>query len=75
MGHSDRLELALDEIERMRTAQDAELGAAFSAFADLGGTSVRVEAEQLRQLSECANCSPCLARSTGNRLVIVLGRC
>ena len=75
MGQSDRLELALAEIERVRASQDEALQAAWVAFADLGHTTVHVEAEHLRHLSECADCSPCQRNSGANRLVIAPGRC
>ena len=75
MGQPDRLELALAELESIRTAQDAELDASFAPFADLGATIVEVDIEHLRRLSECSECTRCEPNVGLNRSLIAAGRC
>jgi len=75
MGQPDRLELALAELESVRTAQDAELDASFATFAGLGATMVDVDIEQLRRLSECSECTRCPSNVGLNRSLIGVGRC
>ena len=75
MGQPDRLELALAELETVRTAQDAELDASLAPFADLGATIIDVDVEQLRRLSECSEFTRCEPNVGLNQSLIAVGRC
>ena len=75
MGQPDRLELALAELESVRSAQDAELAASFAALVGHGATMVDVEIEELRRLSECSECTRCPPNGGLNRSLIAIGLC
>lgn len=71
MNHSQNLEGALAEAERMLAEQDAELDAAFARLEHLGACPIHVDE---RQLDELANCQP-VPLISGSRPFVLEPRC
>ncbi len=75
MAQSDPIELALNELETKRALQDTELHVSFAALARFGNAMLDIDAEQLRRLSDCAECTAYEQNADPALLIGSLRRC
>ena len=75
MHQSDPIELALAGVETVLAQQDAKLQASYAILVDLGATTLDVDSDHLRRLSESTDCAPCLPSRGLSAIAVVSRRC